>query len=635
MAVDYAHSIETAYKTVAAFDTPNPMQQVLWQHVAASTDLGVGVLVKAPTASGKTEAVAVPALATERRLIMIYPSRSLVDDQTERFAAMMKRCSEHNPGRPFTLNIDTGAIAERRTWIDGNQITVEGNIHRHLYHGNVIITTLDKFLYRFFGYGESMKGYTFPLRIHFGLRNALICFDEAHSYDDVAFTNFCRLVRTLFEHGRDLVLMTATMPEAKRRDHLEFLETVDFVDDEANAAALLRFELSRDKEQRFPDRIVRLLEAEIVMGPLETEDDEQDAQESVLVQALVMEASARCELGKRVIVTVEKVEDAVTVWRQLKDKFAGSMEVLLYHGRLAHKQRQRVYKRLLELEREQGGYLLVSTSAIEVGCDLNAHVLITQLCDPDRLIQRAGRCNRRQKLSGAEIVIVGDTIPDWLTALDAQSLAGYRTELERQNGKPLDPKPLLAYLQRRPLIDYRIEMLFDMLFEYVYDARLENKPLYDKGLVITRDWEPSLTLCTSVERGVPQNAVSVSMRRCIAKPGEPLDDWIVQRFAAYNPEEGPRLVDLSGWGCAYMADVVACPNPTLYDYNEEEGWVDLPRLFNYGFATAYRQMLVRKEDEGDKKLWYIASLKDKDELGLAPPAATEALTNEEEEEAEE
>ena len=93
----------------------------------------------------------------------------------------------------------------------------------------MIITTLDKFLYRFFGYGEPMKAYTYPLRIHHGLRNALICFDEAHSYEAVAFTNFCRLVRTLYEHGRDIVLMTATMPEAKQVKHLEFLDIIDFV----------------------------------------------------------------------------------------------------------------------------------------------------------------------------------------------------------------------------------------------------------------------------------------------------------------------------------------------------------------------------------------------------------------------
>ncbi|WP_396231971.1 hypothetical protein [Geminocystis sp. GBBB08] len=32
---------------------------------------------------------------------------------------------------------------------------------------------------------------------------------------------------------------------------------------------------------------------------------------------------------------------------------------------------------------------------MEVGCDLNCKTLITQLCPPENLIQRAGRCNRK------------------------------------------------------------------------------------------------------------------------------------------------------------------------------------------------------------------------------------------------
>ena len=45
------------------------------------------------------------------------------------------------------------------------------------------------------------------------------------------------------------------------------------------------------------------------------------------------------------------------------------------------------------------GYLLFTTSAIEVGCDLDAHLLITELCNPDSLIQRAGRCNRKRQIA--------------------------------------------------------------------------------------------------------------------------------------------------------------------------------------------------------------------------------------------
>ena len=53
------------------------------------------------------------------------------------------------------------------------------------------------FLYRFFGFGEPRKSYIYPLRIRY--MNPLICFDEAHAYDEIAFINFEQLVRTLYE----------------------------------------------------------------------------------------------------------------------------------------------------------------------------------------------------------------------------------------------------------------------------------------------------------------------------------------------------------------------------------------------------------------------------------------------------
>ncbi len=49
----------------------------------------------------------------------------------------------------------------------------------------MILTTIDKFLYRYFAFGDKQKSFIFPLRIH--QEKSLICFDEAHSYDDLAF----------------------------------------------------------------------------------------------------------------------------------------------------------------------------------------------------------------------------------------------------------------------------------------------------------------------------------------------------------------------------------------------------------------------------------------------------------------
>jgi len=609
MAVDIAQ----AYAQITSFDTPNPMQCQVWKHVYESK-WGVGLLLKAPTGSGKTEAVSVPASASgDRRLIMVYPTRSLVDDQIERFQRMLAAQSKQGSGRALTLVVDTGAQSIRYTWKDGVKVVVD-NPRRHLYHGDVIITTLDKFLYRFFGFGEPGKSYTFPLRIHYGARKTMICFDEAHAYDDVAFTNFNRLMKTLYEKGIDVALMTATMPPDFAAE-FDYLDTIDFIEDTANQQALAEFTRRHFPQRNHPDKRLTYIPATV-----RTDDPDEI---SPAVELMIQLAQERYAADKRLIITAERVRDAVAIYRALE---GNPVEVLLYHGRLNLERRGKVYKRLLELEKQDKGYMLISTSAIEVGCDLNAHVLITQLCDPERLIQRAGRCNRKQEMPDAEVVVVGDTVPEWLTGSKREDMEHYCSVLQEQNGRLLDTLTLVHCICKHPNPDYRVEMMFDMLYEYVYEARLENKGLHDRGLVVTRSWEPSLTLCTGYDaKRRPLNAVEVPMRRCVAKEGEPLTPmcWVHKETFDWH-ERKPQQEPLGPWECAYAIDVVV----ELQDhpFDEKTGYVDLPKVFNRRYRSSYRRVLEREDADGKSRVWYIDPIR-----GEIEPLVAEELPAESEE----
>ncbi len=395
--------------------------------------------------------------------------------------------------------------------------------------------------------------------------------------------------------------MTATMPKQKHEGYLDFLDVCDFVDNDQNQARLAAFGNEHFPDRKHPERQFLWVAA----GIGDSDEDEAGG----LVDVLVREVIGRYESERRIIVTAERVQDVVAVWRQLKTQLTQGMPVLLYHGRLTQKQRKRVYQNLLEIEKDGSGYVLVSTSAIEVGCDLDAHCLITQLCDPHRLIQRAGRCNRRQKMADAQVITVGDTIPDWLTVLKPEELEHYLIELKRQNGSLLKPAPLLACLTAEPKTDYRVEMMFDMLYEYVYEARLENKPFHEKGLIITRSWEPSLMIATEIDdRGRTQNAIEVPMRSCKARDDEPLaTDWCVSKVQFDDRENRYVERNLASWECAYSVDVVAYPlNSWLFDFDEEVGWVDLPAIFDRSFPSGPRRVLERSEDDKKRRLWYIA-----------------------------
>lgn len=607
MAVD---DIVRAYTQITGFDAPNPMQRQVWAHVYGSR-WGVGLLLKAPTGSGKTEAVSVPALTGgDRRLIMVYPTRSLVDDQIGRFQQMLASSSKHASGRTLTLVVDTGAESRRYAWKDGKEADVTGNPRRHLYHGDVIITTLDKFLYRFFGFGEPGKSYTFPLRIHYGARKTLVCFDEAHAYDEVAFTNFNRLVKTLYEKGIDVALMTATMPPEFAAE-FDYLERIDFINDIANQRSLIEFTRSHFPQRDHPEKRLTYIPAAVKTA--------RNDEISPAVKTIIKLARGRHTPDKRLIVTAERVKDAVAIYRALEDKLP---EVLLYHGRLTARRRAKIYERLLESEKQNKGYVLVSTSAIEVGCDLNAHMLITQLCDPERLIQRAGRCNRKQEMVDAEVIVVGDIIPQWLTSLKPEDLEYYRAVLQRQHGRRMNTLALMGCIRKRPNPDYRVEMMFDMLYEYVYEAKLENKGLHDRGLVVTRSWEPSLTLCTGYDtEGQPLNAIQVPMWQCVVRDGEPLTPmcWMYKEAFDWH-ERKLQLEPLGRWECAYTIDVVV----ELQDhpFDEKTGYVDLPRVFNRSYRSSYRRVLEREDEDGKIRVWYLDPIRGE----IAPWVAEESPT---------
>ena len=598
-----------AYQQRTQF-TPNPMQEEFFTHIAPEK-ANPALLLKAPTGSGKTEAVLIPSLEAQRRLFLIFPSRSLVEDQIDRCEKYLCRASE-NGKKSYALVVDTGAQASRTIFRDGEPLE-KGT--RHLYDGDVIVTTFDKFLYRFFGFGEPKKSYIYPFRIHHSQRRNLFCFDEVHAYDGVAFVNFERLIKALYKVNLDLVVMTATMPDAYQKA-LDFLDTVDY------SEGAKRQELERYQKRRFPDKTVRRIPANTKEG----------------LDEICAYVSQRYEPDKRTIVTIETIHELVPVYQFIKEQNSAD-DVFLYHGRLTNRQRQKVYRNLKALEAEDKGYLLFTTSAIEVGCDLNAHLLITELCNPDQLIQRAGRCNRKGEIPDAQIVVVGNKIRPFLSTLTAEGEKAYLCILQKQSKDKFNPSEILGIMKYEPHSDYRAEVLFDMLYEYVYEARLENKPLHDRGLVITRSFEPSLTLTTKIPESpneYPENAVSVSIRNCINCIANGQDEELNSDLMVYHRfydkfHEEFRFVPLNRFGGSVYFKELFIEVPAG-DFCEELGYVEPPRVFESRGARGYRQNFVYKttDENGESKEIWLHYLKDLDkpspEDALVLPQSEEVRT---------
>ncbi|HIK11911.1 MAG TPA: CRISPR-associated helicase Cas3' [Oscillatoriaceae cyanobacterium M33_DOE_052] len=582
------------YQQLAGF-SPNPMQEQVFD--AISKNKNPAILLKAPTGSGKQEAILFAALAANYRLFLPLPARSLLEDQKQRVENYLKKFSQLYPNQEVSLVVDTGSQMRRWVYRNGEEIQLGINPRRHLYKGNVILTTLDKFLYRYFGFGDSHKSFIFPLRIH--QEKTLICFDEAHSYDGISFTNFSSLVQALYEAGKSLVLMTATMPP-EQATRFPYLEMIDFIDDAAQVKKLRQFQQAT-LQQRYLNQKAFAWLSHITLADFKSE-----------LAKIILDEWQQAKGKRRIIAVVETVKDAAPIYKLVKEKLGidGDTKdkfLFLYHGRIADQLRPEIYQKLQKRDQDNLPYLLVTTSAIEVGCDLNCDVLISQICPPENLIQRAGRCNRKGNISDAKVIVVGDAIPDFVKTLDESEWRQYQNTL--QSMSDFQAEKIQSCISRSQQIDdYRVVELFAMLSDYVYQADLTCQPLHQKGLIPTRSWVPSVNL---EFHGEEVHSISVPLDR-LYQGQEYAHTYVYE--TRYDKEHSRWNAEHPLWsGIAYGKEITVKIYPEnnaalvdaslpLYDYDAELGFVELPRIFIKKWSDGSEEKMLRLENSGKSKI---------------------------------
>ncbi|WP_198648321.1 CRISPR-associated helicase Cas3' [Cyanothece sp. BG0011] len=590
--------------------TPNPMQQDLISVLNPESNPNPSYILKAPTGTGKLEAVLIPSLAYDYKLILVLPTKSLLEDHRQRIESYLVQFSalSVNQGRDLSLVIDTGTQMTRYIFRNGERKQPKNNPRRHLYKGNIILTTLDKFMYRYFGYGDKQKSFIFPYRIN--QDNTLICFDEAHSYDSISFTNFCGLVKALYEAGRSLILMTATLPE-KQLERFDYLreDIIDYIDNGENLKNLNIF-LEQKLKQPFTNQ-KQFKWIQDIDYDIKSPDSFQGAFTKIILN------NWQSNPKQRIIAIVETVKDAVAIYQNLKrileiKNNEQQRFLFLYHGRIpdipkdSEFSRTSIYQQIKDRDENNRPYIVVTTSAIEVGCDLNSTLLITQMCNPENLIQRAGRCNRKGDIPNSQIIVIGNSIPEFTNSLNDDEFEQYKTVLDTLNGKKFDATLLMNCVSTQQQVDdYRVVELFSMLHDYVYKADLTCQPSHEKGLVITRSWTPSVTLVyddgeTDINRDLEKRIstlpqITIAVDRLIFK--EDKDTGETNKYNnvdvyeyIYNKEETRWKLDpLKYWGQAYKKDIVIIINKEhngaihgtskTYEYVPELGFVKLPGVF--------------------------------------------------------
>lgn len=542
-------------------------------------------LIDLPTGLGKTSIIPIwlIALAAQaerenislpRRLIYIVNRRTVVDQATDVVASIRTRLSKQ---RVPVLEALMAALAKLAAF-DGEVLaitTLRGELADNKEwkfdpaRAAVIVGTVDmigsKLL--FSGYGDRR----YSRAHHAGLigQDALIVHDEAHLTP--AFGEMLREIERVQQASGEprpiaVVELTAT---ARRNDSSEFgLLPEDLEDD------VVRARLYASKRLK-----------------LHRTDKTGKEMAGVIAQL----ATAHEAEAAKVLVYVRSPEDAKAVDQLLRKRVANSGDrVAVLTGTMRGYERDQlvdgnpVFQGFLSPERkiEQTMYL-VSTSAGEIGIDIDADHMVCDLTTLDSLIQRFGRVNRRgggDRAAHVDIVVPAagqqgkDT--DYTRALQTtqQILSSWahrgNNDLSpgalRELLSALDPHQKEEACAPQPRMLPLTDILLDAWSLTSIDDALPGRPDVSRYLHGIVSEPPQTTVCWRHEVIELDNA-------------EVSDDVLTAWFRACRVLARERLSDRS--------DRVAEFLQKLRDMHTRAGWPDMPVVLMDPRGTATRSHL--------------------------------------------
>jgi CRISPR-associated endonuclease/helicase Cas3 len=347
--------------------SPFDHQISMWDRI---NDVEFPVLLKAPTGSGKTEAVLAPFLSQfidnkfriAPRLIYVLPMRVLVNSVAERIKKYAQKISPH-----ISLEIQHGDLPNAPFFI-----------------ADIVVTTLDQFLYGFArASGQVGRHLDMPAG---SIASSIVVFDEAHMYrDGFTFSIMRALMEILHESHVPFVIMTATMPKSLEERLFE--------------------------ERPVPDK-QKLVSSVSIESNLKItiEDNSLYSNGDLNISDKLLN-----KIGKhKTLIIVNQVKRAQKIYEEIKSRLdLNNEQIVLLHSRFTKTDRKSHEERAISLisHKEKGEIVIpkgvgivVSTQVLEAGIDFSAELLLTELAPADSLIQRAGRCARYEGEKGEMII---------------------------------------------------------------------------------------------------------------------------------------------------------------------------------------------------------------------------------------
>jgi len=331
---------------------PYRHQEEAYDRILSLEGEGGCVVIKAPTAAGKTEAAVAPYFAGVKdgsypfaKLIYVLPTRALANAQKQRLEERIAR----KLGLNLRIVVDHGSA-----------------YHKPMLNGDVVICTLDAFIYGF------AAQRTFGYRLHYPLgsiASSLVVFDEVQMYQDEKYYVpwlIGKIMKYLYRARIPFVVMTATLPEILEKILLNGVEVDDDNKIVVNTAKRGNVEV-KNKDN--------LLKGDLLSESIDNYMDMINSHQKVGI----------------ILNTVAKAQNMFELIKDRIDK-----DVILLHSRITAKTREEREKQL----NEDSEFVVIATQVIEAGLDVSLDFMLTEIAPIDALIQRIGRVARRKGEKG-------------------------------------------------------------------------------------------------------------------------------------------------------------------------------------------------------------------------------------------
>lgn len=359
---------EQFYKQYFNIEYPHEHQFSAWRHIHS---MEFPILLKAPTGSGKTEAVLAPFLSQlidnrfhiAPRMIYVLPMRVLVNSVAGRIKKYAQWVSPH-----ISVEVQHGDLPNTPFFIS-----------------DIVVTTLDQFLYGFARVsGQVGRHLDIPAG---SIASSIVVFDETHMYrDGFTFSIMRALMEILQKSHIPFIVMTATMPESLKKSLFE------------------------DKEL--------FKNISTIIGEMTVESSIQVTMENNPLysngEVYISDELLDKIKNRKTLIVLNQVKRAQKIYEEIKSILdIDESQIVLLHSRFTRSDRKTHEEKAIALipHKEDGKVVIpegvgivISTQVLEAGIDFSSELLITELAPADSLIQRAGRCARYKGEDGEMII---------------------------------------------------------------------------------------------------------------------------------------------------------------------------------------------------------------------------------------